>query len=301
MCGHMRTAVYARFSSDLQRQTSLDDQVRNCEEYARRNGWLWQADQVFTDAGISGASIEGRPGLQSLLAAAAQHLRPFDVLLVDDSSRVSRDLADALRIVQRLKFAGVRVIYISQGIDSDSEQHETLIAVHGLVDGLYLREMSAKIKRGLKGQLERGFTTGSKTYGYRSIGIPDPNRHGEMIGYRLEIEPSEAKVIREIFAWYIAGATMPSILARLVGQGYPSPRGGRWRIGAVRRILRNEKYRGLLIWGQRSGTRKPGSRTKAVRATPRDQWHVLERPELRIITDELWTQAQARRCETDAS
>src|SRR4030095_8272373 len=207
---------------------------------------------------------------------------------------------DALRIVQRLKFAGVRVIYISQGIDSDSEQHETLIAVHGLVDGLYLREMSAKIKRGLKGQLERGFTTGSKTYGYRSIGIPDPNRHGEMIGYRLEIEPSEAKVIREIFAWYIAGATMPSILARLVGQGYPSPRGGRWRIGAVRRILRNEKYRGLLIWGQRAATRKPGSRTKAVRATPRDQWHVLERPELRIITDELWTQAQARRCETDA-
>ena len=69
------------------------------------------------------------------------------MILVDDSSRVSRDLADALRIIQRLKFAGLRVIYISQGIDSASEVAETLIAVHGIVDSLYLREMAAKNAR----------------------------------------------------------------------------------------------------------------------------------------------------------
>src|SRR6185436_10519242 len=160
------TACYARFSSDLQRQTSLEDQLRSCREYADRQGWTWQDSHIYTDAAISGSSIEGRPGLHALLEAAVTLPLPFDVLLVDDSSRVSRDLADALRIVQRLKFAGVRVIYISQGIDSDSEQHETLIAVHGLVDGLYLREMAAKIKRGLRGQLARGFATGGKTYGY---------------------------------------------------------------------------------------------------------------------------------------
>src|SRR5688572_5704573 len=96
----MRTAAYARFSSDLQRETSIEDQLRSCREYADLRGWIWQDTYVFTDAGISGASIEGRAGLQALLTAAAQRPQPFDVLLVDDSSRVSRDLADALRIVQ---------------------------------------------------------------------------------------------------------------------------------------------------------------------------------------------------------
>ena len=146
------------------------------------------------------------------------------MLLVDDSSRVSRDLADALRIVQSLKFSGVRVVYITQGIDSDSEQAETLVAVHGLVDGLYLREMVVKIKRGLKGQLARGFATGSRTYGYRSVGIPDPNRHDEMIGYRLEIDSAEADAVRAIYDWYAGGVSVPNILTRLTHDGHHSSR-----------------------------------------------------------------------------
>src|SRR5436190_13060700 len=108
----LRTACYARYSSDLQRETSIEDQVRSCREYAERNNWLWQADQVFTDSGISGASLERRPGLAAMLDHAARSPRPFDVLVVDDSSRLSRDAADALRTVQRLTFAGVRIVFV---------------------------------------------------------------------------------------------------------------------------------------------------------------------------------------------
>src|SRR5688572_413070 len=82
----VRTACYARFSSDLQRATSIDDQVRECREYAERQGWGWQPKQVYSDSAISGSSIEGRNGLQALLAAAMTQPRPFDALLVDDSS-----------------------------------------------------------------------------------------------------------------------------------------------------------------------------------------------------------------------
>jgi len=92
----MRTACYARYSSDLQRQTSLDDQIRSCREYATQKGWAWQETHVYRDAGISGASVEGRTGLLALLTASEQKPRPFDVLLVDDSSRLARDLADAV-------------------------------------------------------------------------------------------------------------------------------------------------------------------------------------------------------------
>src|SRR5688500_1387414 len=92
----LRTAAYARFSSDQQRTTSIEDQLRVCREHAQREGWTWQADQVYRDIGISAASIEGRHGLLALLAAAESARRPFDVVLVDDSSRIARDLPDAV-------------------------------------------------------------------------------------------------------------------------------------------------------------------------------------------------------------
>jgi site-specific DNA recombinase len=274
----MRAACYARFSSDLQRATSLDDQIVVARRYAEQHGWVFLAQHVYTDAAISGASLE-RPGIQAVRAAASQRPAPFDVLLVDDSSRVSRDLSDAVRLLQELKFFGVRVIYISQNIDSDSDQAETLVAVHGVVDSLYLREMSKKVKRGLAGQLERGFATGSSTFGYRTFPVQDPTGKRDSTGYpallgkRVEIEPAEARVIRQIFEWFADGLGVRRIVERLNRAGVTGPRGNTWRHGAVKRILVNEKYAGKRIWGQKRFERQPGTDRRVTRAVPRDQWH----------------------------
>src|SRR5262245_45920545 len=102
----MRTGLYARFSSDLQKQTSLDDQIATARRFASERGWSVDDRHVYTDAALSGASLD-RPGIQALLQAAARRPQPFEVLLVDDSSRVARDLADAVRFLQQLKFFGV--------------------------------------------------------------------------------------------------------------------------------------------------------------------------------------------------
>jgi site-specific DNA recombinase len=299
----MRCACYARFSSDLQRQTSLTDQVGVARAYAMQQGWTLDDARVYTDAGISGASIDGRPGLQALIAAAAQQPRPFDVFLVDDSSRVARDIADAIRVLQTLKFFGIRVIYISQAIDSVNEQAETLVAVHGLVDGLYLREARAKIRRGLAGQLARGFATGSITFGYRTVPVVDPSGRLDadggpaLLGKRVEIEPSEAAVVRRVFEWYAEGLGFDAIVQRLAEEGRPGPRGRPWRANALRTALGNERYRGLLIWGRKTTDRRPGTRQRVKRTVPREQWHIQERPELRIVSDELWGRVQARRAD----
>jgi DNA invertase Pin-like site-specific DNA recombinase len=269
--------------------------------YATRQGWDWQDSQLYSDKAISGASLEGRAGLQALQAAALAKPRPFDVLLVDDTSRVGRDLPDALRFLQQLTFAGVRVVCISQGLDSASPQAETLFAVHGIVDSLYLKELASKIKRGLRGQAERGYATGSVTYGYRTVAVRDPSRAGEFLGWRIEVEPTEANTIREIFEWYASGVTLPDILRRLKTGHYPTPRGPRcggvWKRGAVVRLLKNERYVGRQIWGQRRHERKPGSRKKVARQVPRSEWVVVDRPDLRIISDDLWHRAHARRRE----
>jgi site-specific DNA recombinase len=297
----MRTAAYARFSSELQKDTSLADQLRVCREYAERQALTWQDAHVYSDAGISGASLEGRAGLQALLKAAELKPRPFDVVLVDDSSRIARDLSDAMRILQALRFAGVRAIYISQNIDSASEQAETLVAVHGLVDGLYLREMAQKVRRGLAGQLERGFATGSSHFGYRSVPIPDPtgrrDNHGRpaMLGARLVIDEAEATVIRRVFEWYAGGVGVETIVRRLRDENAPGPRGQSWKTNAVRNLLKNERLTGLRIWGQTRSERRPGSRYRVQRPLPRSEWRTLERPDLRIISAELWKAVQARR------
>jgi DNA invertase Pin-like site-specific DNA recombinase len=277
----------------------LDDQIATARRYADAHRWTFLENQVYTDAAVSGASLD-RPGIQALRAAASMRPRPFDVLLVDDSSRVSRDLADAVRLLQELKFSGIRVIYISQAIDSASEQAETLVAVHGVVDSLYLREMSKKVKRGLAGQLERGFATGSSTFGYRTVPVADPsgkkdtNGYPVLLGKRVEIEPTEARVVIQIYEWFATGLGVRRIVDRLNAENVEGPRGHRWRHGAVRRILSNEKYTGKRIWGQRRTEREPGTHRRVARPVPRDAWHVQERADLRIVEQGLWDRVQQR-------
>jgi site-specific DNA recombinase len=237
------------------------------------------------------------------LAAAAKRPLPFDVVLVDDSSRIARDISDAIRVLQTLKFFGVRVIYISQHIDSANEQAETLVAVHGMVDSLYLREMAKKIKRGLEGQQARGFATGARTFGYRTVPVLDPSGRKEpngspvAAGFRVEVVPEEAETIRQIFEWYGGGLGNNSITARLNQAGTPTSRGGRWRVNAVKRILVNERYLGRAIWGQRAWERRPGTRQKVARAQPREQWRVQDRPDLRIVSQEARDRVRRRESE----
>ena len=91
-----RCAIYARYSSDLQRESSIEDQIRRCREYALGRGWAVIEDLVVGDKAITAASVVGRDGLQQLVRAAKAPSRLFDCLLIDDRSRLARDLSDAL-------------------------------------------------------------------------------------------------------------------------------------------------------------------------------------------------------------
>ena len=276
--------------------------MRSPDVLRRSARWTVLADHIYTDAGISGASIQNRPSVQRLLAAAARQPKPFDVLLVDDSSR-SPDIPDAIRVMQQLKFLGIRLIYISQGIDSDSEQAHALATVHGLIDSMYLKELAKKIKRGLAGQLERGFSTGGRKYGYRTMPVVDPSGkkddkgHPALLGQRIEVDPEEANVVRRIFEWAAEGAGLARIVELLNVEGVRGTAGKRWSKGAVSRILTNERYLGRQIWGQQSVDHEPGTGRRIKRDNPRSEWRIEERPELRIISDELWERVQKTRGE----
>jgi DNA invertase Pin-like site-specific DNA recombinase len=295
----MRVACYARYSSDLQRETSIEDQLAVAKRYAEDRGSKVLQDHIYTDAAVSGASINGRAGVQRLLSAAAERPKPFDVLLVDDSSRISRDIPDAIRVQQQLKFHGIRVIYVSQGIDSESDQSDAMVAVHGVIDSFYLKELAKKTKRGLAGQLQRGFATGAKTYGYRTVPVPDPtgkldvDGHPVLLGKRIEVDETQAEVIRRIFEWVAQGVGRSTIVKRLNAEGIPGTRGRRWSKGALQTLVINERYLGRQVWRQQSVEHEPGTGRRIMRDNPRDKWFVVDRPDLRIVSDELWQRAQS--------
>ena len=141
---------------------------------------------------------------------------------------------------------------------------------------------------------------GAKTYGYRSVPVYDPSeRHGAngpvIVGRRREVDPEQATVIRQIYQWYLDGVSGADLADRLNTAGVPTPRGTRWTKNLIHRILTNERYLGRHIWGQTTYERRHGTNKLVPRRQPREQWHVADHPELRIIDDELWERVQAHR------
>src|SRR6266849_8268969 len=288
----MRYAIYARYSSDLQRQTSIEDQIRKCREFGDAQGWVPVKDCIYTDEAISGGSTE-RPGLQRMLQAALSPHHAFDVILVEDTSRMSRSLPDAVHLFHKLSFAGIRVVAVAQGIDSQSEQADVLVTVHGLVDSLYVKELAKKTHRGLEGVLLRGLHAGGRCYGYRNV----PAEGG---GVKLVIHPEEAAMVKRSFELSANGLSLKSIAAELNREKVPPPRPrvtskqASWCPTAIREMLRRELYVGRVIWNRSRFTKVPGTNRRVARPRPSGEWRISERPELRIISDELWQLVQAK-------
>jgi site-specific DNA recombinase len=175
----LKAAVYARYSSGLQRPTSIDDQVALCRSAAQRFGCEIIEDLIITDYEISG-SDERRAGYQRLLAAARTH--KIDAAIVESQDRLWRNQAEMHNALRLLRFHNVRVFSIAAGADMTDYSGRVLATVMGLKDEMYLDDLRAKTHRGLAGQARRGFSAGGRSYGYRTEPVTDPQSldpHGQ--------------------------------------------------------------------------------------------------------------------------
>ncbi|WP_242533922.1 recombinase family protein [Salipiger bermudensis] len=189
----MRTAIYARFSSALQREASIEDQVRLCQNRAHTEGW--SVVQEFSDMALSGASMH-RPGLQSLIDLAARG--GLDVILCEALDRLSRDQADVATLYKQLNFHNVRVVTLSEG-----EVNELHVGLKGTMNQMFLKDLAAKTRRGLRGRVEAGKSGGGNAYGYavvRRLGADGLPVTGER-----EIIPEEAEIISRVFSEFSTG------------------------------------------------------------------------------------------------
>ncbi|HSH30043.1 MAG TPA: recombinase family protein [Thiohalobacter sp.] len=288
----MTVAIYARYSTDRQQATSIEDQIRVCRERAGTEGLSVTA--TYEDRAISGAIVD-RAGYQSLLGDARDG--QVRVILVEEVSRLWRSQSEQWRCVEELQFAGIRVIGVRDGIDTSRDGFELLLAVQGAMNARARQETAWRTHRGLSGRVARGLCAGGVPYGYRTEAVEG--------GKLLVMDEQRADIVRRIFDLRASGWSPRRIAALLNEEGLPSPRGSTWAASAIyghptkgTGILNNELYRGRMIWNRTKWVRPPGGGPRRRIDRPREEWQIQELPELQIIPDDLWRTVHARQAST---
>ncbi len=279
-----RAAVYARYSSDNQRDASIEDQVRQCKTRIEKERWT--LTQVYSDAAISGATVL-RPGYQKLLEDARNGA--FDVVVAEALDRLSRDQEDVAALYKQLSFSDVKLITLAEG-----EINELHVGLKGTMN---LKDLAQKTKRGLEGRVLQGKSGGGRAYGYDVAKIHD--EHGERVRGNLSINQAEALIVRHIFEDYAKGRSPRAIAIALNKASTAAPSGKGWThstvIGNRKRgtgILNNQLYVGKRVWNRLSFRKDPTTRKRVSKLNPPEEWVVMDVPDLRIIDDALWTQTQ---------
>jgi DNA invertase Pin-like site-specific DNA recombinase len=283
----MRVAIYARYSTDMQREASIDDQVRMCRERAAREGWTVVA--VHSDAAMSATSML-RPGLQAMLRSA--QAGEVDLVLAEALDRFSRDQEDIAALYKRLAFANVTMVTLSEGVIS-----ELHVGLSGTMAALFLKQLADKTRRGLRGRVEAGRSGGGLSYGYRIV--PSMTDRGQ-----LEIVPEQAAIVQRIFRDYVAGISPKAIAKQLNAEGVPGPRRA-WSPSTIHGnpkrgtgILNNSLYVGQRMWNRQSYRKDPDSRRRISKANDPSAVITRDVPALRIIDDDMWQTAKERQAAT---
>jgi DNA invertase Pin-like site-specific DNA recombinase len=285
----MRVALYARYSSDQQRDASIEDQLHVCRARAEREGWT--VVSTFADHAISGATNQ-RPEFQRLTKDLQAGL--FDMAMAEAIDRFSRDLEHIAAFYKLCVFHQVRIHTVADG--DVSEIH---IGLKGMMGSLFLRDLADKTRRGLEGRVRAGRSTGAPAYGFEVVRkLTDA---GELDRGLRAIDPVKARTIVRIFEAYAGGASPRRIASDLNAERIVGPGGGVWYnasiLGGAKRgdgLLRNELYVGRLVWRRRVNAKDPVNGTQVRRNGRAEDIIVKDVPHLRIIDDPLWQRVQDR-------
>lgn len=224
----MNAVIYARYSSEGQREESIDGQLRECMEYCKQNGMT--VVKEYIDRALS-AKTDNRPDFQRMIKDSAKGL--FDVVVVWKLDRFARNRYDSAHYKAALKKNGVRVISAKENIADGPEG----IILESMLEGMaeyYSAELSVKVIRGhTENALKCKYNGGTPTFGFAI----DADKH-------YQPDPITAPVVLQIFKMYDTGSTMKQIVDHLNDLGVTTVRGKPADLNFISRILHNRKYIG---------------------------------------------------------
>ena len=226
----MTAVIYARYSSDNQREESIEGQIRECTAYAEKNGIT--IVKHYIDRAIS-AKTDNRPEFQQMIKDSDKKL--FDIVLVWKLDRFARNRYDSARYKTQLNKNGVKLMSATEIISEGPEG----IILESVLEGYaeyYSADLSEKVIRGMTENALKGkFTGGAIPFGY----IINAD-------HRFEIDPLTAPFVAETFQRYNDGQTMREIRDWLNEKGVKNQRGGLMTFNTIQHMLNNRRYIGEL-------------------------------------------------------
>lgn len=230
-----KVGIYCRVSTNEKEQLySLAAQVSALTR-AVANVSQWLLADVFIDVASAKGDVPRRE-FERMLKECEEH--NISVVLTKSISRFGRDTVDALSAINRLKTAGVRIIFTEENLDTDEVNSDLLISVLESFAQAENESRSENIRMGLAMRAANGMSGlyKRKLYGYAK------NSDGELV-----IDETQAKIVRDIFRWYLDGASVLGIIKKLYDAGILSPTGKeKWNKRTVETMLSNEKYTGTV-------------------------------------------------------
>ena len=228
-----RAVAYTRFSSDLQREESIEAQIRAIQKYCNDNDFVLLA--TYADRGISGTS-DKRPEFQRMIADSSKN--QFDAVIVHKLDRFARNRYDSAFYKNILKKNNVRLISVVENLQDNPES----VILESVIEGMneyYSLNLSREVRKGLQeNALECKVTGGPPALGY----AVDKNTQ------RYIINEYEAEAVKIIFQMYIDGYSYGDIINTLNKKGYRTRRGLPFAKNSLNNILRNERYTGVYIY-----------------------------------------------------
>ena len=226
----MTAVIYARYSSDNQREESIEGQIRECTAYAEKNGIT--IVKHYIDRAIS-AKTDNRPEFQQMIKDSDKKL--FDIVLVWKLDRFARNRYDSARYKTQLKKNGVKLMSATEIISEGPEG----IILESVLEGYaeyYSADLAEKVVRGQTENILKGRCNGGRgTFGYTL----DSER-------KFHIDPLTSPFVMESFKKYNEGSTMKEIRDWLNEKGIKNPVGGAFTYNSVEHMLKNRRYIGEL-------------------------------------------------------
>ncbi len=272
----MNIAAYCRVSTDKEDQlNSLEAQKDFFAQYTQRTGDTLVC--LYADEGISGTKTKNRKEFLRMIADAEKGL--FQMVVVKDISRFARNTVDLLQNIRKLKALGIETQFLTANMTSMGNS-EFVLTIFGALAQEESANTSKRVKFGKRLNAEKGRVP-NIVYGYDKTA-------GDY--FNLAINREEAAVIRQIYRWYTEEGYGGAKIANLLNeQGRRTKRGCLWSQNAVCRILTNELYTGKIINGKQEVTDfLTGQRIEK----DETDWIVTDRPDLQIITPEVFQLAQ---------
>lgn len=278
-----RCAIYCRVSTEEQATMgySLDEQERLLSEACISLGY--EVVDIYCDRGISGKNITGRPEMKRMLKEAREN--KFDVVLCWKVNRLARNLLDLLEMVNLLEKYNVGIKSYSEPFETETPQGKLLFHMMAAVGEFERGTISQNVKMGLLARAREGKWNGGAVLGYDIV-----KTEGEIKqkgrGSKLVVNPKEAEAVKLIFKMYAQGNGYKAIVSHINTLGYKTKKGNLFSVGAIKEILLNPVYIGMIRYNVRQEWNE--KRRRKINPNP----ILVEGEHEAIIDNETWEKVQ---------